>query len=63
MVFYGVRSPGPGSDIVGDVVERFATPAEAERFIAEAASEPNPEDAVIANALSVVEVEFETAPN
>jgi hypothetical protein len=60
VILYGVRSPGPGSDIVGDVVEWFETRAEAERFIAEVAGEPNPEDAVIANALSVVEeVEFE----
>jgi hypothetical protein len=34
--------------------------AEAEQFIAEVTAEPDPEDAVIANALSVVEVEFET---
>jgi hypothetical protein len=58
MILYGVRSPGPGSDIVGDVVEWFATRAEAERFIAEVAREPNPEDAVIATKLSVVEVDF-----
>jgi hypothetical protein len=58
-----VRSPGPGSDIVGDVVEWFETRAEAEQFIAEVASEPNREDAVIAEALSVVEVEFELIPN
>jgi hypothetical protein len=55
---YGVRSPGPGSDIVGDVVEWFETRAEAERFIAEVASEPNPEDAVLAEGLSVVEVDL-----
>jgi hypothetical protein len=55
--------PGPGSDIVGDVVEWFPTHAEAEQFIAEVASEPNPEDAVLANALSVVEVEFELVAN
>jgi hypothetical protein len=54
-VFYGVRSPGPGSDIVGRVVRDGA---EAEQFIAEVTSEPNPEDPVIAKALSVVEVEF-----
>jgi hypothetical protein len=57
-VFYGVRSPGPGSDIVGDVVEWFETPAEAEQFIAEVAGEPTPEDAVLATALSVVEVDL-----
>jgi hypothetical protein len=33
-------------------------PRQAETFIAEVAREPNPEDAVIAEALSVVEVEF-----
>jgi hypothetical protein len=54
MLLYGIRSRGPGSDIVGDVVEWFSTPAEAEQFIAEVAGEPNPEDAVIATALSVV---------
>jgi hypothetical protein len=43
--------------------ERFETRAEAEQFIAEVAAEPNPEDAVLAKALSVVEVEFETVPN
>jgi hypothetical protein len=59
MLLYGVRSPGPGSDIVGDVVEWFSTCAEVEQFIAEVAGEPNPEDAVLAEALSVVEVEFE----
>jgi hypothetical protein len=37
--------------------------AEAELFIAEVAGEPNPEDAVLAEALSVVEVDFDTAPN
>jgi hypothetical protein len=63
LLFYGVRSPGPGSDIVGDVVEWFSTRAEAERFVAEVASEPYPEDAVLANALSVVEVEFEFIAN
>jgi hypothetical protein len=31
--------------------------------VAEVASEPNSEDAVIGNALSVVEVEFETTSN
>jgi hypothetical protein len=40
------------------VVEWFETRAEAERFMAEVGSEPNPEDAVLANALSVVEVDF-----
>jgi hypothetical protein len=45
------------------VVEWFDTRAKAEQFIAEVAGEPNPEDAVIANALSVVEVAFELAPN
>jgi hypothetical protein len=44
--------------LVGDVVEWFATHAEAEQFIAEVASAPNPEDAVLANALSVVEADF-----
>jgi hypothetical protein len=39
------------------------TRAEAERFIAEVASEPNPEDAELADVLSVVEVEFETISN
>jgi hypothetical protein len=63
VLLYGVRSPGPGSDIVGDVVEWFETRAEAERFIAEVAGEANPEDAIIANALSVVEVEFEAVQN
>jgi hypothetical protein len=42
VLLYGVRSPGPGSDIVGDVVEWFETRAEAEQFIAEVACEPNP---------------------
>jgi hypothetical protein len=37
MILYGVRSPGPGSDIAGDVVEWFETRAEAEQFIAEVA--------------------------
>jgi hypothetical protein len=50
------------SDIVGDVVEWFDTRAEAEQFIAEVACEPNLEDAVIARALSVGEVEFEASP-
>jgi hypothetical protein len=63
VILYGVRSPGPGSDIVGDVVEWFETRAEAEQFMAEVAGEPNPEDAVLANALSVVEVEFGLGPN
>jgi hypothetical protein len=63
MIFFGVRSPGPGSDIVGDVVEWFETRAEAEQYVAEVAAEPNPEDAVLANALSVVEVEFELIAN
>jgi hypothetical protein len=63
VLFYGVSSPGPGGDIVGDVVEWFETRAEAEEFIAAVAGEPNPEDAVLANALSVVEVEFEATPN
>jgi hypothetical protein len=58
MILYGIRSPGPGSDIVGDVVEWFETRAEAERFRAEVAGEPNPEDAVLAERLSVVEVDF-----
>jgi hypothetical protein len=53
----------PGSDIDGDVVEWFETRAEAEPFIAGVASEPKPEEAVLAAKLSVVEVEFETAPN
>jgi len=35
LILYGVRSPGRGSDIVGDVVEWFSTRAEAEWFIAE----------------------------
>jgi catechol 2,3-dioxygenase-like lactoylglutathione lyase family enzyme len=48
-----------GGDIVDDVVERFETRAETEQFIAEVACEPNPEDAVLANALRVVAVEFE----
>jgi hypothetical protein len=34
MILFGVRSPGPGSDIVGDVVEWFETRVEAEQFIA-----------------------------
>jgi hypothetical protein len=63
MILYGIRSPGPGSEIVGDVVEWFATRAEAERFIAEVAAEPNPEDAMLANRLSVVEVDFELVQN
>jgi hypothetical protein len=40
------------------VVEWFATRAEAQQFIAEVAGEPNPEDAVLAAALSVVEVDL-----
>jgi hypothetical protein len=49
--------------IVGEVVEWFGTRAKEERFVAEVAGEPNPEDAVLANALSVVEVEFEQGEN
>jgi hypothetical protein len=45
------------------VVEWFATRVEAEQFIAEVAGEPNPEDAVLAETLSVVAVAFELAPN
>jgi hypothetical protein len=45
------------------VVEWFPTRREAEQFIAEVAGEPNPEDAALANSLSVVEVELETASN
>jgi voltage-gated potassium channel len=37
--------------------------AVSQHFIAEVASEPNPEDAVLAEALEVVEVEFGTAAN
>jgi hypothetical protein len=40
------------------VVEWFGTRAEAEQFIAEVAGEPNPEDAVLADKLSVIEVDF-----
>jgi hypothetical protein len=40
------------------VVEWFETRVEAEQFIAEVAGEPNLEDAVLASALSVVEVDF-----
>jgi hypothetical protein len=58
VILYGVRSPRPGSDIVGDVVEWFSTRAEAEQFIAEVAGEPNSEDAMLANALSVVAVDL-----
>jgi hypothetical protein len=45
------------------VVEWFETYSEAEAFIDDVASEPNPEDAVLAETLEVVEVEFETVPH